>query len=386
MTTERATKLIMPTSSRVLAQPAQTTTQTVEDSTPPPSAGTLPYDEGRIVVDGDGYTFVDLTREQLPLLRALDPAAAERTAHVVTDWPGGRLPSAPVGRAVALAHSGVLAERVSALKAVRRADKFGVYRRGIGPLAIGGRNVNVGEEKEVSGTFGSGTVYFTGCSMRCVFCQYPDLAMERQGEALPPAALADIFLELQDRGVHNIQLMTPTHVMPEIVEALALAIDRGFSLPLVYNTGGFEDLDALQLLDGIVDVYVPDLKFGSNAAGKRLAGTPTYFDNACAAIREMHRQVGDIVVDDNGVARQGVLVRHLVMPGNVAEVEKIAAFLGSVSPQILVHVMDQYRPENGALRHPELAKSASAEDVANVKRLLWQHGVRRDLDRETFGI
>lgn len=327
--------------------------------------GALSYNSGRIEFRPDGtVSFVDLTRDQVPLAQRLarDPAQRARLAEIQTDWAGGRDPGAPEAGYVALHRSGELARRIEALRAVRERDAYGVFGRARVPFRIGGYNLNVGEEREISGVLGTDTVYFSGCSMGCVFCQYADIAHAKGGADLEVARLADIFLKLQEEGAHNIQLMTPSHFIVEILEAVDQAAARGLSIPLVYNTGGYEDLDALRLLDGVVDVYLPDVKFGNNEAGLKYGATKGYWDNVQDAVREMHRQVGPLATDDRGIATQGVLVRHLLMPQDVADVTPIASFVAALDPALPVHVMPQWTPSYATARFPEINQATTADE------------------------
>lgn len=202
-----------------------------------------------------------------------------------------------------------------------------------------------GEEDCLRGWRGSGTIFFGSCNLRCVFCQNWDISQRRAGEELDARALAALMLELQERGCHNINFVTPEHVAPQIVEAVAEAIPRGLRLPLVYNTSAYDGLASLRLMDGLVDVYMPDFKFWRPETSLRLALARDYPERARAAILEMHRQVGPLRFGPDGLARRGVLVRHLVMPGQQAEAAAIFEWLArEVSPDTYLNVMGQYRP------------------------------------------
>jgi putative pyruvate formate lyase activating enzyme len=202
-----------------------------------------------------------------------------------------------------------------------------------------------GEENCLRGWAGSGTIFFSMCNLRCVFCQNYDISQAERGPETPPHRLAEMMLELQDTGCHNINFVTPEHVVPQIIEALSIAADRGLRLPIVYNTSGYDSMDSLHLLDGIVDIYMPDFKFWDSALSLRYVKAKDYPDAVRRGIREMHRQTGPLKVDENGLAKRGVLVRHLVMPGEIAGTESIMRFLaGEVSSDTYVNVMDQYYP------------------------------------------
>ena len=230
-----------------------------------------------------------------------------------------------------------------------------------------------GEEAPLVGSGGSGTVFFAECNLRCRFCQNWEISQEGAGHEMGLSKLSRTFLSLERGGCHNVNLVTPSHVVAPILGAVALAARRGLSVPLVYNTGGYDAVDALKLLDGVVDIYMPDLKWVSPETGQRLADAPDYWEVAKAAVREMHRQVGDLVMDGRGVARRGLLVRHLVMPGGLAETEAVVDFLArEISPETYVNIMAQYRPVGEAHRLPPLDRrptpSEHAQAVAAARR------------------
>src|SRR5712692_3669460 len=202
-----------------------------------------------------------------------------------------------------------------------------------------------GEEDCLRGWKGSGTIFFSMCNLRCVFCQNYDISQAERGPETPPERLAGMMIELQDMGCHNINFVTPEHVVPQILEALPLAVERGLRLPIVYNTSAFDSLDSLHLLDDIVDIYMPDFKFWDPELSLRYVKARNYPEAARRTIREMHRQVGPLKFDENGLAKRGVLVRHLVMPGDIAGTESILRFLAEeISPDTYVNIMNQYYP------------------------------------------
>jgi putative pyruvate formate lyase activating enzyme len=202
-----------------------------------------------------------------------------------------------------------------------------------------------GEENCLRGWNGSGTVFFSGCNLRCVFCQNHDISWEVQGERVTPARLAQMMLALQAQGCHNINWVTPEHVVPQILEAVPLAVAGGLRLPIVYNTSAYDSLDSLQLMDGVVDVYMPDFKVWSQPTARRYLRRPDYAEVARAAVKEMGRQVGPLVVDSDGLARRGLLLRHLVMPGMLAETEAVLRFVAEeLGPDTYVDLMAQYYP------------------------------------------
>ena len=202
-----------------------------------------------------------------------------------------------------------------------------------------------GEENCLRGWNGSGTIFFSGCNLRCVFCQNHDISWQVQGERVTPARLAEMMLALQARGCHNINWVTPEHVVPQILEALPLAVAGGLRLPIIYNTSAYDSLDSLRLMDGVVDVYMPDFKVWSQSAARRYLRRPDYAEVARAAVKEMAHQVGPLVFDSDGLARRGLLLRHLVMPGMLAETEAVLRFVaGELGPDTYVDLMAQYYP------------------------------------------
>jgi putative pyruvate formate lyase activating enzyme len=213
-----------------------------------------------------------------------------------------------------------------------------------------------GEEDCLRGTRGSGTIFFGWCNLRCAFCQNWELSAEGEGREVTADELAELMLQLQERGCHNINFVSPSHVLAQILEALVLAVERGLRLPLVYNTGAYDTLEALALLDGVIDIYMPDFKFWDAEHAKRYSKAPDYPEVARVAIREMHRQVGPLVLDERGIAQRGVLLRHLVMPGGVAGTRTIMEWLArEISPDTYVNLMAQYHPAGRAADFPELS-------------------------------
>ncbi|HTX53721.1 MAG TPA: radical SAM protein [Candidatus Baltobacteraceae bacterium] len=235
-----------------------------------------------------------------------------------------------------------------------------------------------GEERPLVGAGGSGTIFFARCNLSCVFCQNADISQLGDGLRVSARQLASIMLDLQERGCENINVVTPTHQMPQILHALAMAQEHGLHLPIVYNCGGYESVEALRILDGIVDIYMPDLKFADDAAGFRYSGVENYFAAAHLAIREMHRQVGDLEVNSRGVARQGLLVRHLVLPHGLAGTPKAVAFLAELSPHTYMNAMAQYRPCYRASEYSELSRRPTAAEFAEAVAIAREAGLRLD--------
>jgi len=222
-----------------------------------------------------------------------------------------------------------------------------------------------GEERCLSGRQGSGTVFFSGCNLQCAYCQNWETSQEGQGREISAEGLAELMLSLQAQGCHNINLVSPSHVVAQLLEAVALAAERGLSLPLVYNTGGYDSPESLALLDGVVDIYLPDMKYGNDLAGRRYSRVRNYASVNRAAVREMHRQVGDLVLDGDGLARRGLLVRHLVLPGGAAGTEDVLRFLAEkISAGTALHLMAQYRAAYRAADFSELSRRPSPAELA----------------------
>ena len=238
-----------------------------------------------------------------------------------------------------------------------------------------------GEEDCLRGRHGSGTVFFAGCSLRCVFCQNFRISWTAAGEVASPERLAAIFVELQDAGCHNVNLVTPEHVVPHVIEAIPFAVEQGLRLPLVYNTSAYDALDCLRLLDGIVDVYMPDFKLWTSERCRRYLKRGDYAEVARAALREMHRQVGDLVLDDDGLAEHGLLLRHLVLPGLLDETEAILRFVAAeLGTGTYVNLMAQYRPDAQVGRdgkYRELDRRLSVDEFEQACAIAAELGLHR---------
>ncbi|KAL4903781.1 hypothetical protein BDW74DRAFT_185894 [Aspergillus multicolor] len=252
-----------------------------------------------------------------------------------------------------------------------------------------------GEEPCITGFHGSGSVFFSGCNLRCVFCQNHEIAHQRNGFDLTPTELAEWYLKLQDEGhVHNINLVTPEHVVPQVVLSILEARDMGLKLPIVYNTSSFDSRMSLELLDGLVDIYLPDFKVWSVASSKRLLKADDYAETAKESIKIMHDQVGDLSFTSDGIAKRGVLLRHLVMPGKEDEGRKIMRWLaGNISKDLYVHVMEQYRPdahvgkrrraprkmkeEVEEVRYAEINRAVKDEELGSVRDAAVEAGLWR---------
>lgn len=257
----------------------------------------------------------------------------------------------------------------------RRAGQVGVCRTGE-QAVVSSYGPHFGEEPPLTGWRGSGTIFFGHCNLRCLYCQNYQISQEGEGREASPLELAQMMLTLEHWGCHNINLVSPTHVIPQILAALEIAATRGLSVPLVYNTGGYDAVPALRLLEGVVDIYMPDMKYADPEVGKRLSGIPDYPQRNREAVREMHRQVGDLVIE-NGLATRGLLVRHLVLPHDLAGTEEVVRFLAEeISPRTYLNVMGQYRPCYRAREVGELARPVTRPEYVRAVAIARRAGLR----------
>ncbi len=235
-----------------------------------------------------------------------------------------------------------------------------------------------GEEQPLVGYGGSGTIFFTFCNMACVYCQNWEISHLGEGEEVSSEELARMMLALQARGCHNINFVTPTHQVAFIVEALVMAVEKGLRLPLVYNCGGYEKVETLKILEGVIDIYMPDFKYWDEKIALKLSKVPRYPQVARAAIKEMHRQVGDLVLDDEFIARRGLLIRHLVLPGGLAGTKEILKWIAEeISPNTYVNIMDQYYPCGEAWKYPPLDRRLTKEEYEEALRWAQEVGLTR---------
>ncbi len=258
-----------------------------------------------------------------------------------------------------------------------------------GVLIAARASLHFWEEPCISGTNGSGTVFFSGCNLGCIYCQNYHIAQESAGREISVGRLAEIFLELQEKGAHNINLVTPTHFIPQIVQALVTAKDQGLVIPIVYNTGSYEKADSLRLLDGLVDIYLPDLKYYSSELSARFSNAPDYFPIATAAIAEMYRQTGSPVFDQQSdsantpLLRRGVIVRHLLLPGQVKDSKKILRYLhDTYGDNIYISIMSQYTPLPQASAIPELNRRVTPEEYDRLLLFAERIGIRNGFRQE----
>jgi putative pyruvate formate lyase activating enzyme len=235
-----------------------------------------------------------------------------------------------------------------------------------------------GEEAPLVGGHGSGTIFFTNCNLRCLFCQNYSISQLGEGHKVSKEELADMMLYLQDKGCHNINLVSPTHVVAQIIEALDIAVESGLYLPLVYNSGGYDSAETLRILDGIVDIYMPDMKYDNEETARELSGIENYPEINKAAIKEMHRQTGDLEVNEEGVAERGLLVRHLVLPHRLAGTKGIVNFISEeISRHTYVNIMDQYHPSYKASQFPSLGRRISSSEFQEALSLAQEAGLSR---------
>jgi len=294
-----------------------------------------------------------------------------------------------------LERSGELAERARALYSIYRSCRLCPRQCGVNRLKgekgvcsstsrakVYSAHAHFGEEKPLVGRGGSGTIFFSNCNLLCVFCQNWEINHRGDGSYASDENIGRLMIDLQDSGCHNINLVTPTHCVPNTVQGLRSAIKRGLRVPIVYNCGGYEPVEIIKLLDGIVDIYLPDYKYTDNAmAEKYSSGATGYPEVAAAAIEEMHRQVGEVVVDEKGVALRGLMIRHLVLPHNIAGTDKFVQFVAKkLSTSTYVNIMAQYRPEHQAHKYPELSRRLTRDEYPQAIRWAREAGLTQ-LDR-----
>jgi putative pyruvate formate lyase activating enzyme len=262
------------------------------------------------------------------------------------------------------------------------------YCRSGSRAKVASYNAHYGEEACLVGSHGSGTIFFSHCNLLCNFCQNFDISHEGEGWEVDDRQLADMMLDLQEGGCQNINLVTPSHVIPQILNALVLAAGDGLRIPLVYNSSAYDKVASLRLLEGVVDIYMPDFKFWDAVIAERACHAADYPEIARAALTEMHRQVGDLVIDDDGLARRGLLVRHLVLPEGLAGTKKIMHFIATrISPDTYVNIMAQYRPCGRAGEIPALSRRVSAREYAQAIADAHDEGITRlDEPRRVFVI
>ena len=292
---------------------------------------------------------------------------------------------------ISLYEKGELKKRVDALREilkecrlcpreckVNRLEGKRGYCRARADLVISSAFPHFGEEPPLVGYHGSGTIFLTHCNLRCIFCQNYDISHLGEGQRISTSELAQYMIGLQNRGCHNINLVTPTHYVPQIVAALPEAIELGLRIPLVYNCGGYESVEVIRLLDGIIDIYMPDAKFSQEEKAARYCNAPDYPQVLKDVLLEMHRQVGDLMLDERGIAYRGLLIRHLVMPNKVAGTKEIMSFIAhKLSIHTYVNVMDQYRPLYKAQEYPEIDRRITYGEYVEAIKIAKAEGLYR---------
>jgi putative pyruvate formate lyase activating enzyme len=267
----------------------------------------------------------------------------------------------------------------------RLSGELGVCRTGENAL-VSSYHPHYGEEAPLVGKNGSGTIFFTFCNLLCIFCQNYDISHEGEGEEVTDRQIASMMLYLQNSGCHNINFVTPSHVVPQILSALEIAIEEGLEVPLVYNTSGYDRVNTLKLLEGIIDIYMPDFKFWDPMVANLTCNAMNYPQMARKAVKEMHRQVGDLVIDESGIAKRGLLIRHLVLPHGLAGTRKVMRFIAKeISKNTYVNIMPQYRLCGKAYEVKELSKSLSTEDFKKALKEAEEEGITRlDMRRRAY--
>lgn len=275
----------------------------------------------------------------------------------------------------------------------RTSGKTGYCRAGA-KASVYSHIAHQGEEPPISGSKGSGTIFFSRCNMKCVYCQNYRFSQLDEGREVTTGELADMMLSLEKRGCHNINLVSPTHYLPQILSALEMALEKGLSIPIVYNTSGYELKETIKAIDGAVDIYLPDMRYSDNAMAKKYSDAPDYVDRNREAVLEMYRQTGDLVVDASGIAKKGMIIRLLALPKNVSGTIKTLGFIkDNLSKNMYLSIMSQYYPTFKSYSYPEISRSVGKGEYANVvdeARILglnngWVQDAPKDFDQKFFG-
>lgn len=259
----------------------------------------------------------------------------------------------------------------------RTVSERGICRAGE-RLVVSGISPHFGEESVLVGEGGSGTIFFSNCNLSCIFCQNCDISQEGKGYIITEERLGSSMIRLQQMGVENINLVSPSHYWPQILKSIYYAANKGLKIPIVYNTGGYDTITALRFMDGIIDIYMPDIKFGDDALGEKYAKAPGYFSIVKKAVKEMHRQVGNLKLNSRGVAYRGLLVRHLVLPEDTSKSSKVLSFIAEeISKNTYVNIMDQYYPAYKAYEKPPLDRRITQKEYQKVVELAQDKGLHR---------
>lgn len=257
----------------------------------------------------------------------------------------------------------------------RLKGQIGFCKAGLLPM-VSSYHLHFGEEPPISGKNGSGTIFLTHCSLRCVFCQNHPISQIGQGKEFSVKGFSEMMMDLQGKGAHNINFVTPSHYMPQILEGVFLAKQNGLKIPLVYNCGGYESLEALKILEGVIDIYMPDMKYSDNAVAKKYSSAEDYFEVSKKAVKEMYTQVGDLKIE-KGVAKRGLLIRHLVLPDGLSGSEKIFDFIGNeLSKDTFVNIMAQYYPCHLADKYPEIKRRVTPREYYDTIKLAEKKGLK----------
>jgi putative pyruvate formate lyase activating enzyme len=265
---------------------------------------------------------------------------------------------------------------------VNRAEGEKGYCKSAREILVSSIGPHFGEENELVGWGGSGTIFLSHCSLGCLYCQNFEISHLGQGKALSTEELARAMLHLQSIGCHNINFVTPTHFIPQIVGGIRIAIEKGLRVPIVYNCGGYEEARTLRLLERIVDIYMPDVKYSSSGPAKRFSNAPHYFEVCRKALKEMHRQVGDLKVNEEGIAERGLLIRHLVLPNNLAGSQAVLRFIAeNLSKESYVNIMSQYRPRYKASLYPEITRGPRLSEINEVVETAEELGLHRGFSK-----
>jgi putative pyruvate formate lyase activating enzyme len=260
--------------------------------------------------------------------------------------------------------------------------QFGFCRSGFLPK-VSSFNTHHGEEPPISGIRGSGTIFFSRCNLACIYCQNWPISQQGQGREVSLEKLAGMMMELQQRGCHNINLVTPSHMTAQILMAMEMAVRQGFNLPLVYNTSGYDSLDSLRLLEGVIDIYLPDIRYMDSEAAEKYSEAGDYPAANQAALKEMWRQVGELQLDDRGIAFQGMLARHLVLPNGLSQTRQALKFLaGEISPRVHLSLMSQFFPAHGAIQTAELGRNISREEYQQAVEWAEEFGLENGWHQE----
>jgi putative pyruvate formate lyase activating enzyme len=243
-------------------------------------------------------------------------------------------------------------------------------------IKISSANLHHGEEPPISGHSGSGTIFMTGCNLKCVYCQNYPISQLQNGREISPLTLVDTMLRLQEAGAHNINFVTPTHFNAQIADAIVTARERGLRIPIVYNSSGYDKVDTLKVLEGLIEIYMPDMRYGDEYAAECYSSAPDYPEINRKAIAEMHRQVGDLELDEEGIARKGLLIRHLVLPEKLSGTEKIFQFISeNISQETYISLMSQYFPAYRANEYPQIARRITGKEYAIAKKLMKKYNL-----------